>query len=64
MAIVMFALSGTVLEVFAVEMCVDLNLDLYNCPRSNLNMLIENLCETSYFMAMLMFALSVTILEI
>ena len=37
-----------------------LDLDLYNVPRSNLNMLIESLHATSYLMAIVMFVLSFT----
>ena len=40
------------------------DLDIYNVPRLNLNMLIDSLYATSYFTATVMLALYFTVLEI
>ena len=48
MEIVIFALSVTIYEIFAIKMCMPFNLKLYNDPMSNENMPIESLYMTSY----------------
>ena len=55
----MLAISVTILEILSVKMYYVLDLD-----KANLNMLIQSPYATSYLMAIVMFALSVTILEI
>ena len=42
----------------------DLDLDIYNGPRSNINMLIESVYATSYLTANAMFAPYVIIVKI
>ena len=62
MAIVMFALYHHLRDIFSINMH-DLDHELQNSTRSNVNMPIESQCRTFYLMAVVMFAL-VTIYEI
>ena len=63
MAIVMCALSVTVYEIFAVEICITWTFDLYNGPRPIVNVSITSRYTTSYLLTIAMFALSVTVCE-
>ena len=63
-AIVIFYLSVTVYEIFTVKILHDLDFDLKNGPRSNVNTPIESQQATSYMLAIVIFSLSVTVCEI
>ena len=63
MAVLMAALSVTVLEIIAVEMCMTLTLN-FKKTKVNIYTAIERSYVTSYLMTTVMLTLHVTILEI
>ena len=60
----MFVLSVIVYEIFTVKIVHNLDSDLSNWPRSNVNTLFESQYPTSFMLAIVIFALSVTVCEI